>query len=231
LLNQRFSSNGASELSKKVPEKLNNFLNAESGIEGVEVPSNPPKPPPRKYKASLDKPSPTSEAEDHSKLSFEPESFSDALRSILTMQVPHTDSEASSSSGMSDYSDESDTHSISEEEQEELNITKIKSKPKKHGSKKSNCTDTLVDEMKNYMDQMDKELEKTNIGKSFERKRPPLATYDEDDEEDEYKPVDVDMTALKNIIESFNSQQGLPGPSSSILQSMGMCMPDDDHNS
>lgn len=220
------------EASHKVPNTLRTFLNKESGLEGVDV--NPPQRPARKAKgrSAKDVMSPSSEQnstskEDSSRLSFEPESFSDAIRSVLTMHVPHTDSEHSSS-GMSDYETESDTHSISEsEEMDSLDATKSKpaqQKKKKRSRKK--CADSLVDEMKQYMDQMDRELAGTKVTEGFERRAPPLATYDDEfDEEDEYKPVDVDLNALKNILESFNAQQGRPGPSSNILESMGVYLP------
>lgn len=40
-------------------------------------------------------------------------------------------------------------------------------------------------------------------------------------------PVDVDLNLVSNILESYNSQAGLAGPASNLLQSMGVWLPDD----
>lgn len=93
-----------------------------------------------------------------------------------------------------------------------------------------------MDRMKTYLNQMDKELASTDVGLSFERELPPAAASngrstktaddDVDNETDEFQPVSIDLTLLKNLLESYNSQQGLPGPTSTLLQSMGIAFPD-----
>ncbi|XP_071505340.1 protein ecdysoneless homolog [Diadema antillarum] len=45
------------------------------------------------------------------------------------------------------------------------------------------------------------------------------------DADDAYRPVEVDLNLLKNILESYSSQQGLAGPASNILHSMGVRVP------
>lgn len=42
---------------------------------------------------------------------------------------------------------------------------------------------------------------------------------------DEDAPVDVDFNLVKNILESFSTQEGLAGPASNILSSMGVWLP------
>ena len=44
----------------------------------------------------------------------------------------------------------------------------------------------------------------------------------------EDRPVEVDVNLLKNIMESYSSQQGLAGPASNILHSLGVHLPQDD---
>ncbi|GFS38047.1 protein ecdysoneless homolog [Trichonephila inaurata madagascariensis] len=102
----------------------------------------------------------------------------------------------------------------------------------------SNKKGKILDDMKDYMDEMDRQLANTNIGLSFEKLPPRAIMEDEemglipdkrsdiDDEEDDFRPVDVDLNALKNMLESYSSQQGLPGPVSNIFSSMGMEVPD-----
>ena len=46
-----------------------------------------------------------------------------------------------------------------------------------------------------------------------------------EEEDDGFKPVDIDMTVVKNMLQSLESQQGLAGPASNILGSMGIKAP------
>jgi len=48
---------------------------------------------------------------------------------------------------------------------------------------------------------------------------------DIDDEDDDFRPVNVDMNAVKNLLHSYEAQQGGAGPTSNILGSMGMRLP------
>ena len=59
----------------------------------------------------------------------------------------------------------------------------------------------------------------------------PSAALDDDFDDiddlndDEFRPVNVDMNTVKNLLESYNSQDGLPGPTSNVLGSMGIHLP------
>ncbi|GJQ70819.1 putative SGT1 protein [Trypoxylus dichotomus] len=81
-----------------------------------------------------------------------------------------------------------------------------------------NGTNGELNKMQELMDAMDKELAKTTIGESF------LKKDDNESFEDieAFKPVDIDMNALKNILESYQSQLGEAGPSSNMLGPMGI---------
>lgn len=81
--------------------------------------------------------------------------------------------------------------------------------------------------MQEYMEEMDRELASTTIGKSFEKKSDLSDTFD--DIED-FRPVDVDVNALKNILESYRSQMGEAGPSSNMLGPMGVHLDDKRRN-
>lgn len=107
--------------------------------------------------------------------------------------------------------------------------------------------------MKDYLQMMDKELSKTEMGKSFEKnnkpprppppapknssqnsKRPPperppppklttrSSSKDIDDEDEGFRPVNIDANLVKNMLASYGAQQGLPGPATNILSSMGI---------
>lgn len=67
------------------------------------------------------------------------------------------------------------------------------------------------DEFHSIMNEMDKELNDTTVNKSFQ------ANQEED--------FDADVNLIKNFLESFSSQDGLSGPVSNMLQSMGMMLP------
>lgn len=52
----------------------------------------------------------------------------------------------------------------------------------------------------------------------------PTENMDED-----FSPVDVDVNLVKSFLDSFSSQQGLPGPASNLLGLMGVKFPQDDN--
>lgn len=77
----------------------------------------------------------------------------------------------------------------------------------------------IKSKMEEYMNQMDMELAETTIGQSFVKKSNESATFDD---VENFEPVDIDMNALKNILESYRSQMGEAGPSSNMLGPMGV---------
>ncbi|XP_068673339.1 protein ecdysoneless homolog [Montipora foliosa] len=89
-------------------------------------------------------------------------------------------------------------------------------------------------EMQSYMEQMDAELARTSIADSFEKRPAPaddrmsqenLSQAEPQGESEEELPVDVDFNLVRNILQSFSTQQGLAGPASNILNSMGVWLP------
>ncbi|KAF4800904.1 ecdysoneless cell cycle regulator [Turdus rufiventris] len=90
----------------------------------------------------------------------------------------------------------------------------------------------LVGSLKSYMNEMDRELAQTNVGKSFTSQKRgagsvEAATSESAGAEDaELAPVDVDMNLVANLLESYSAQAGLAGPTSNILQSMGVTLPE-----
>jgi len=42
------------------------------------------------------------------------------------------------------------------------------------------------------------------------------------DSEDWNKPLDIDSTVLKNLLESFKSQDGMGGPATTLLETLGV---------
>lgn len=70
------------------------------------------------------------------------------------------------------------------------------------------------------MEEMDAEIHSHDkLNQSFEKVKI--------DEEDEDAPVDVQLNLVKNVLESFKSQQGLPGPVGNIFSQFGFVLPGD----
>ncbi|GFV12197.1 protein ecdysoneless homolog [Trichonephila clavipes] len=194
-----------SKIAKTITSGIKSFVQTRSDVEGVE-------------------PALCTQKKKKQKINFDPDAFADAVNAILDFRIPNSDDDGSSSS-MSGYSDDDDDDvALGEGSQDKYNVSSKKGK--------------ILDDMKDYMDEMDRQLANTNIGLSFE-KLPPRATMEDeemgpipdkrsdiDDEEDDFRPVDVDLNALKNMLESYSSQQGLPGPVSNLFSSMGMEVPD-----
>ncbi|KAL9152107.1 hypothetical protein ABFS82_11G097500 [Erythranthe guttata] len=90
--------------------------------------------------------------------------------------------------------------------------------------------------MDSYSDALNKELKATTLDKTFLH-----ASHDQsskiidegatssanDDEMDEFAPVDIDINLVKNLLDSYSSQEGLSGPASNLLGLMGLRLPDD----
>lgn len=85
--------------------------------------------------------------------------------------------------------------------------------------------------MESYSDALNEELSKTSIKETFSRAQhhtnnegPSNAA----DSDEEMAPVDVDLNLVENFLNSYSSQQGLPGPASNLLGLMGVKVPPPD---
>ncbi|XP_050367338.1 protein ecdysoneless homolog [Argentina anserina] len=87
--------------------------------------------------------------------------------------------------------------------------------------------------MHSYTDALNEELKSTTLEKSFVRANEQAPKKDEgtsnvmEDMEEDFTPVDVDVNLVKSLLDSFSSQQGLPGPASNLLGLMGLQLPQD----
>ncbi|XP_039995760.1 protein ecdysoneless homolog [Xiphias gladius] len=187
-----------------VSQGMKNFLSAMSSHEGAELPwisSNQP-------------------------FSFEPDSMAKALDRLLGSKEEELDSD-----DLDDDDDDDDEEEEEEEEEEE----------KEEGSSghvDMNGKETL-DTLRRYMDQMDQELMSTNIGKSFNQTKADLDSGSAhlsatgslpreggvEETEEEIQPLDVDFNLVTNLLESLSCQDGLAGPASNLLQSLGLHLP------
>mmetsp|Transcript_17942 Transcript_17942/g.25019 ORF Transcript_17942/g.25019 Transcript_17942/m.25019 type:complete len:99 (-) Transcript_17942:188-484(-) len=85
------------------------------------------------------------------------------------------------------------------------------------------------------MESMDAELTSAGLGKEFTRapeastktKEKHEKTKGAEDVDDMLKPMDVNLNLVKHLLESYSSQAGQPGPTSSLLGSLGITLPDD----
>ncbi|XP_015058488.1 protein ecdysoneless homolog [Solanum pennellii] len=88
--------------------------------------------------------------------------------------------------------------------------------------------------MHSYSDTLNEELKGTTLSNTFVRangesikKDEGTSTAAENMEEEDFSPVDVDFNLVKNFLDSFSSQDGLPGPASNLLGLMGLQLPPD----
>lgn len=196
----------------QLTEMLTDFLDQESEFDGVDLNKNVP--------SALDKikyreNGQVSDSPVHlaggsiktTQIDFDPDAFSATVQNLLDLVIP--EDKWDSQSDMSDYENDDDLLA--------KNIDEISKKPHQKGKKKAKKTNINV-----YMEQMDRELANTTIGKSFEKKaQPAKADFDDgfDDIED-FQPVDVDMNAVKNMMESYQLQGASAGPTSNLLASI-----------
>ncbi|XP_022895291.1 protein ecdysoneless homolog [Olea europaea var. sylvestris] len=87
--------------------------------------------------------------------------------------------------------------------------------------------------MQSYSDALNEELKATTLKKTFVRaneqsvQKKDEGTSNAMEEMTEFTPVDVDINLVQNLLDSFSTQQGLPGPASNLLGLMGLKLPDD----
>lgn len=87
--------------------------------------------------------------------------------------------------------------------------------------------------MESYSDALNKELNASTLKRSFIRASQQPSKDEEgtskasEDMEEELTPVDVDVNLVKSLLDSFSSQEGLPGPASNLLGLMGLNLPHD----
>lgn len=88
--------------------------------------------------------------------------------------------------------------------------------------------------MCSYSDMLNKELKATTLDKTFIRvndrtinQEEGTSNNDAENMEEDLSPLDVDVNLVKNLLDSFSSQQGLPGPASNLLGLMGLKLPED----
>ncbi|XP_042192819.1 protein ecdysoneless homolog isoform X1 [Callorhinchus milii] len=157
-----------------------------------------------------------------SQVQFDVNTFTSALEKILSVESDDCDSD-----DIDDDDDFFDAESYTDERMQEG---------------EPSTTETL-ENLRDYMKQMDLELASTNIGKSFtkvteetgsDRSKTIVEAGNESETESERNvethPVDVDLNLVQNLLQSYSSQTGLAGPASNILQSMGVRLPDNQEN-
>ncbi|KAL5699687.1 hypothetical protein ACHQM5_030556 [Ranunculus cassubicifolius] len=86
--------------------------------------------------------------------------------------------------------------------------------------------DTFMD---SYSDALNEQLKSTTLKKSFvradEQSSNKKTKVVSSGMEEDFSPVDVDVNLVKSLLDSFSSQQGLPGPASNLLGLMGLHLP------
>ncbi|XP_027863694.1 protein ecdysoneless homolog isoform X2 [Xiphophorus couchianus] len=165
--------------------------------------------------------------------SFDPGSMANALDKLLGGKEEELDSDDLDD----DYDDDDDDDDEEEEEEEVVNATEEGSS----GPAEMSAAETL-NSLKSYMDQMDQELQSTNVGKSFSQTNYKACVNNDssgsptgnglsmeeggvDEAEEEIQPLDIDVNLVANLLESLSSQSGLAGPASNLLQSLGIQLP------
>lgn len=196
---------------------LSGFLDKESEFDGVDLNENVPSlseilKNSQASDTSMDLAG-TSSSKSSKKVDFDPDAFCSTVQNLLDLVIP--EDKWDSQSDMSDYENDDD---LLAKNIDEISKNRFIKGRKKKGSESAK---TNIDV---YMDQMDRELANTTIGKSFEKKAnapASKATLDEDfDDIEDFQPVDIDMNVIKNMMESYQLQGASAGPTSNLLASL-----------
>ncbi|XP_061491312.1 protein ecdysoneless homolog isoform X2 [Rhineura floridana] len=189
----------------EVTESMKAFISKVSTHEGAEIPWSPAE----------------------ACVTFDVDSFTNALDKILGGNSEELDSD--------DLEEEEEYEFLDSDEESELEA----------GSREETASQNEPSgTLKSYMDEMDHELASTNIGKSFTNQSKVIGShkvFSSQDPESDLKdnfaaddtnltPVDIDLNLVTNLLESYNAQDGLAGPASNLLQSMGVHLPENTDN-
>uniref|UniRef100_A0A8C6YAK6 Ecdysoneless cell cycle regulator n=1 Tax=Naja naja TaxID=35670 RepID=A0A8C6YAK6_NAJNA len=137
-------------------------------------------------------------------------------------------------------SEELDSDDLEEEEEFEFLDSDEESDLKADSQGDTASWNETTENLQTYMNEMDRELSSTAIGKSFTNQKKgersvkvfphedpnPDLEGNQNKEDPDTTPVDIDLNLVTNLLESYNAQDGLAGPVSNILQSMGVYLPD-----
>ncbi|KAH8278224.1 hypothetical protein KR044_002917 [Drosophila immigrans] len=136
------------------------------------------------------------------------------VRNFLDFVIPEDNWD--SNSEMSDYADEDDI---------ERNFDALS------GANGGLAADTyrLDRNIKAYMEQMDRELAQTTVGKSFQasgnaNSSQRSAGEDDFDDIEDFEPININVNTLRNMMDSYKSQMGGAGPVSNLFNAMGVGM-------
>ncbi|KAL4640975.1 hypothetical protein GN956_G11746 [Arapaima gigas] len=186
---------------------VKNFINTVSSHEGAELPW-----------LYSDQP-----------FSIDPAVMASTLENLLGIALCVQDTEVDSDDLEDEYTYDSD-----DDDDDDEGATRSVNR---HPDLKAAADEDALSSLKKYMEQMDLELKDTDIGKSFFKPEPsdksgipeespvlPGAVGTEEENE-EIQPLDVDLNLVTNLLESLGSQEGLAGPASNLLQSMGFHLP------
>lgn len=164
----------------------------------------------------------TSNSSDMSSLShkvdFNADSFTDALTNVLEFGVPEDDywnHSEDESSGMSSYGEEDVGDGT-------LSRKSSNTSQKSSASTVSATSSGVDTQMKEYMKEMERELAATNLGSTFASQDDNEDGDDEFDDVENFEPVKVDIRAVQDLVKTYTAQNGVPGPASSLLGSMGL---------
>ncbi|XP_016934903.2 protein ecdysoneless [Drosophila suzukii] len=206
----------AEEFTKQLAEFLDRQSNYEGiehrGLEEPELDSDDDEPPPQAKTstglgAKVKKNPSMRKACQRNSLIQQEEPDSTHVRNFLDFVIPEDNWD--STSEMSDYADEDDM---------ENNLNALSG---------GGSVFPLDRQIQSYMEQMDRELAQTSVGKSFhgkQKKAPPQADEDDFDDIEDFEPININVNTLRNMMDSYQSQVGGAGPVSNLFSAMGVGM-------
>ncbi|XP_017016188.2 protein ecdysoneless [Drosophila takahashii] len=207
----------AEEFTKQLAEFLDRQSNYEGiehrGLEEPELDSDDDEPPPQAKSSTglggkvKKNPSMRKACQRNSLIQSE-EPDSTHVRNFLDFVIPEDNWD--STSEMSDYADEEDM---------ERNLNSLSG---------GSSVFPLDRQIQSYMEQMDRELAQTSVGKSFTSKQKktaaPQADEDDFDDIEDFEPININVNTLRNMMDSYQSQVGGSGPVSNLFSAMGVGM-------
>ena len=220
----------------KVNEEVKSFVHQTSGHLGVEVKKNKNVNTYKKvsYNDSDDDSESSEDIEteededDNNDIDFDADNFLKAMENILILT---NDTKIDKNSDSKEYKDHDtkenqpnpsvcDYMSLMDKELSKTSIGKSFEKEDVGNSRKKKEPLNII-----YADNDDDDDDEGFDEKNNKSKKNESRNTNSDNEEEDDEEIDIDYNLMKNLLESFSSQEGLAGPSSTILKSLGLYLP------
>ncbi|KAJ6788869.1 hypothetical protein PWT90_00079 [Aphanocladium album] len=217
-----FGDSRTQEDLRKIVSRFEAFLNNDSaGLDGAEINEMDMDNDDEDSDTNDDESDENSDMEDK-EVSFDEETFSRMMKEMMGLPVDNPTMASTGQYKGKPAAKNNNAQEIRAEDEEIKNLSmQMEAELKDHGALR-------LDELKSEQSRLRTGKEPSEKAKGNQKKFTEVPVLPEEDEADTDEDVDIDYNLAKNLLESFKSQGGTPGPTGNLLGLMGFQLPRDE---